>query len=269
MPKNSSMGRGMKVVFAVAARQEAGEPGATVADVAADLGRDRSQVSRGLKVAQQEDFLIRGERRAYALHWGLYADAQAITEQRLRTDGLTALEGLVAATNEGCFLGVLQGDSTVTIGERVPAASRMIGSWIGRPYPAYCSDAGQALLWDASEQEVRTVFANTEFVRHGPNTPASVDDFMGRLEQARSRGYSVVDEEAEPGLFSIAVPVRDFRGEVVAALQVVGPKTRLEGRRTECAAAAVEWGHWLEAALRGESDSGNLDQPVTESRTGS
>jgi DNA-binding IclR family transcriptional regulator len=232
----------MKVVFAVAARQEGGEPGATVADVAADLGRDRSQVSRGLKVAQQEDFLIRGERRAYGLHWGLYADAQAITEQRLRT-------------NEGCFLGVLQGDSTVTIGERVPAASRMIGSWIGRPYPAYCSDAGQALLWDASEQEVRTVFANTEFVGHGPNTPASVEDFVARLEQARSRGYSVVDEEAEPGLFSIAVPVRDFRGEVVAALQVVGPKTRLAGRRAECAAAAVEWGRWLEAALRGESVS--------------
>ncbi len=268
------MGRGMKVVFAVGARQQAGEPGATVADVASDLGRDRSQVSRGLKVAQQEDFLIRGERLAYALHWGLYADAQAITEQRLRTDGLSALEGLVAATNEGCFLGVLQGDSTVTIGERVPADSRMIGSWIGRPYPAYCSDAGQALLWDASEEEVRTVFADTEFVGHGPNTPASVDDFLGRLEQARARGYSVVDEEAEPGLYSIAVPVRDFRGEVVAALQVVGPKSRLEGRRSECAAAAVEWGRWLEAALRGESDQGEpaqgeSDQTVAGSGTGS
>ena len=253
MPKNSSMGRGMNVVFAVSARHAGGSAGATVADVAADLGKDRSQVSRGLKAALQEDFLIRGERRAYALHWGLYADARALTEQRLRTDGLTALEGLVEDTGEGCFLGVLSGDSTVTVGERVPADSKMIGSWIGRPYPAYCSDAGQALLWEATDDEIRTVFSRTEFVKHGPKTPTGVDDFLERLHAARERGYSVVDEEAEPGLYSLAVPVHDFRGEVLAALQVVGPKSRLEPKSAECGAAVVKWGRALEAALTGRS----------------
>jgi IclR family pca regulon transcriptional regulator len=253
MPKNSSMGRGMNVVFAVSARHAGGSAGATVADVAADLGKDRSQVSRGLKAALQEDFLIRGERRAYALHWGLYADARALTEQRLRTDGLTALEGLVEDTGEGCFLGVLSGDSTVTIGERVPADSKMIGSWIGRPYPAYCSDAGQALLWQATDDEVRTVFSRTEFVKHGPKTPTGFEDVLERLHTARERGYSVVDEEAEPGLYSLAVPIRDFRGEVLAALQVVGPKSRLEPKSAECGAAVVKWGRALEAALTGRS----------------
>ena len=172
MSKISSMGRGMQVVFAVGSRHGGGARGATVGDIAADLGKDRSQISRGLKAAQQEHFLLRGGHREYSLDWSLYTDAQLLTEQRLRTEGLTALEGLVEDTGEGCFLGVLNGDSTVTIGEHVPANSRMVGSWIGRPYPAYCSDAGQALLWDSGDAEVRAVFSHTEFVRHGPNTPA-------------------------------------------------------------------------------------------------
>ena len=121
-----------------------------------------------------------------------------LTAHRLRTDGLTALEGMAAGTGESCYLGVLVGDTTVTIAERVPPGSRQLGSWIGRPYPAYCSDCGQALL-GARDEEVTAVFARTEFLRHGPHTPTGVDDFLRRLAETRRRGYSIDDEEAEPG----------------------------------------------------------------------
>lgn len=236
-------------VLAVGSRNAEGLSGGTVADIAGDLSKDRSQVSRSLRGAEQEGFLERADGRSYTLSWSLFTDAQLLTEQRLQTDGITALEGLAGETNEGCFLGVLSGDSTVTVGERIPASSNMVGSWLGRPYPAYCSDAGQALLWESSDAEVRTVFGSAAFVRHGPKTPVDVEDFLTRLHEARSRGYSIVDEEAEPGLYSLAVPVRDFKGDVVAALQVVGPKTRLEPRRELCASALVSWGKWLESTL--------------------
>ena len=249
MSKTSSMGRGIMAVLAVGSRNSDGMPGGTVADIAADLGKDRSQVSRSLRAAQQEGFLARRGHRSYTLNWSLLTDAQLLTEQRLQTDGVTALEGLAGETDEGCFLGILSGDSTVTVGERVPASSNMVGSWLGRHYPAYCSDAGQALLWEASDDDVRTIFSDVAFVRHGPNTPADVEDFLSRLRAARERGYSIVDEEAEPGLYSLAVPIRDFKGDVVAALQVVGAKTRLEPRLEVCATALVSWGKWLELAL--------------------
>ncbi|MFJ6375981.1 IclR family transcriptional regulator [Pseudarthrobacter oxydans] len=249
MPKTSSMGRGILALFAVGARHAAGDPGGTVADIAADLGKDRSQVSRNLRGAEKEGFLQKAGQRTYSLDWSVLTDAQLLTERRLQSDGATALDTLAAGTDEACFLGVLHGDSTVTIGESVPASSNLVGSWLGRPYPAYCSDAGQAVLWEASEAEVRTVFADVAFVRHGPNTPADVDDFLARREAARKRGYSIVDEEAEPGLYSMAVPVRDFKGDVVAALQIVGIKDRLGPRRKACADALVAQGAWLEQRL--------------------
>lgn len=249
MSKTSSMGRGIMAVLAVGSRNAEGLPGGTVADIATDLGKDRSQVARSLRTAQQEGFLVRKDHRTYTVDWSLLTDAQLLSEQRLQTDGATALAGLARETDEGCFLGVLSGDSTVTIGEHVPASSNMIGSWLGRPYPAYCSDAGQALLWEASDDEVRTLFSGVAFVRHGPNTPLDAEDFLSRLRAARERGYSIVDEEAEPGLYSLAVPIRDFKGDVVAALQVVGAKTRLQPRLEACATALVSWGRWLESML--------------------
>ncbi|BCW08678.1 IclR family transcriptional regulator [Arthrobacter sp. NtRootA1] len=251
MSKTSSMGRGMMAILAVGARHAQGYDGGTVADVAADLDKDRSQVSRSLKGALQEGFLARRDQRKYSLGWTILTDAQLVAEQRLKTDGLTALEGLASETNEACFLGVLSGNSTVTIGEQVPASANLVGSWLGRPYPAYCSDAGQALLWDAPDEEVRKIFESVEFVKHGPNTPSSVEDFLARLNDARVRGYSIVDEEAEPGLYSLAAPIRDFKGEVAAALQIVGPKSRIEPHRETYTVALHSWQEWLESKVGG------------------
>jgi IclR family pca regulon transcriptional regulator len=243
------MGRGIMAVLAVGSRHAKGRPAGTVADIAADMVRERSQVSRSLRTAEIEGFLRRTQRRTFALDWSLFTDAQLVSGRRLEIDGAAALESLARQTGEGCFLGVLSGNSTVTVGESVPASGNIIGSWLGRPYPAYCSDAGQALLWNASDDEVHTIFSGVGFVRHGPNTPASVEDFLARLSQARSRGYSIVDEEAEPGLYSLAVPVRDFKADVVAALQIVGPKVRLQPRQEECAELLVAHGKRLEEAL--------------------
>ncbi|WP_043793815.1 IclR family transcriptional regulator [Pseudarthrobacter chlorophenolicus] len=249
MAKSSSMGRGVLALLAVGSRHAAEHPGGTVADIAAGLGKDRSQVSRYLRSAEQEGFLARTAHRAYALDWEFLTDAQQLTTRRLESDAAIALDTLAADTDEACFLGVLHGNSTVTIGESVPASSNLVGSWLGRPYPAYCSDAGQAVLWESSDAEVRSVFAGVDFVRHGPNTPHSVDEFLARREAAKARGYSIVDQEAEPGLYSLAVPVRDFKGEVVAALQIVGIRDRLEPRKEACAAELLRQGRWLESSL--------------------
>lgn len=249
------MGRGVMAVLAAGERHARGLPGGTVAEIAADLDKDRSQVSRSLRTAEQEGFLQRTPQRTFALDWSVLTDAHLLTRRRLHTDGAAALEHLSGMTDEGCFLGVLSGNSTVTVGECIPASSRMVGSWLGRPYPAYCSDAGQALFWETPDDEVRKMFAGVPFQQHGPNTPADIEEFLARLKDARLRGYSIVDEEAEPGLYSLAVPVRDFRGAVVAALQVVGLKSRLQPRQAEHARALRWEGEWLEARLGGQSPS--------------
>jgi DNA-binding IclR family transcriptional regulator len=246
----SSLTRGLAVLTVFAEHPPADPRGHTAAEVAALLGRDRSQVSRILKGLEAARLLRRdpGSRR-YTVSWELYARAQQVTERRLRRDGRTALEGVAADTGECAYLGVLRGASSVTIVEAMPPALSSFVSWVGRGYPAYCSDAGRPLLFDAGRAEIEAIFSRTTFVRHGPNTPVDLDDFLARLAAARERGYSIVDQEAEPGLYSVAAPVRDFRGEIVAAVQVVGPRHRLEPRTEDCAAAVLKWSTRLTQTL--------------------
>lgn len=250
----SSMGRALDVLSALAALS--GEPPfrASVTDIAEQLGRDRSQISRTLQSLAALGLIEREPDRGYRLGWSWYASAQQLTDLRLRLDGRSVLDELCARSGEACFLGVLAGDSTVTVVESLPASSRMIGSWVGRAYPAYCSDAGQGVLWDASDDEVRAVFVHTTFGGSGPNAPTSVAEFLGRLAEARERGFSIVDEEAEPGLYSVSAPVRDFRGEVVAAVQIVGVREHLVDRTAELGRMCAESAAALSVRLGAPDD---------------
>ncbi|KHK98751.1 IclR family transcriptional regulator [Microbacterium mangrovi] len=243
-PALSSMGRGLEVITCLADLMADRHGGASVQEIARTLGRERSQVSRTLSALAAQDLAEKDADGKYRLSWGWYATAQELVDGRLRTVGLSIMDALAATVGEPCFLGVLAGDSTVTVVESIPSGSGMIGSWIGRAYPAFCSDAGQAVLWDASDDEVRAVFAQTEFRSQGPNAPRSVDDFLARLQRSRARGYAIVDQEAEPDLYSVSAPVWDFRAEVVAAVQIVGERASLEPRTAAlaqvCVAAAAE-----------------------------
>ena len=72
-----------------------------------------------------------------------------------------------------------------------------------------------------------------ELRRFGP-----VEALSKRLAEGRARGYALVDEEFEPGLVAVGAPVRDFRGRIVAAVNVSAPKFRF-GARLEQAGEEV------------------------------
>ena len=111
------MGRGMDVVSCVAQLSAASGEGVSVQDIARALQRDRSQISRTLAALADERLVSRGHDGRYRLAWGWYASAEQLIERRLRSEGLTILDELSQAVGEACFLGVLEGDATVTIVE--------------------------------------------------------------------------------------------------------------------------------------------------------
>ncbi|WP_242640872.1 IclR family transcriptional regulator [Streptomyces kasugaensis] len=215
-----SLSRGLDVLLAMST-----EEGPATATVLADrLGRNRVQVARTLNSLEAAEVAVRDERTlAYDLSWQLYSSATRAVRARLLREGPQFLREAAEATGASTFLAELRGDGSVAFLEEVPSGL----SWVGRSYPLYCDDAGQALLWDSGREELEIVFAGTEFVAFGPCAPADVAEFEARLIAARERGYAVVDGESEPGVFAVAVPVRDFTGEIVCALHTQGASERL------------------------------------------
>jgi len=95
------------------------------------------------------------------------------------------------------------------------------------------------LLFDHTDAEVRALLAGADLAGGGPNAPHAVEEVLARLHAARRRGFAVVSEEFETGHVAAAAPVRDFRGRVVAAVNVSAPKFRL-GRSLAAAAGEVK-----------------------------
>lgn len=259
MATHSSMGRGMEVFRGLGRTAHALPCGTPVSSLAESLERDRSQVSRTLAALAQARLVDR-TRAGYRVAARTYARAQALSEHRLRVDGLTVLEQLSAITGEACFLGELYGASTVTIAESIPQSMGMVGSWVGRAYPAFCSDAGYAALWDADDAEIAAVLGRIDASLGGPGAVTGVAEFITRLQRARARGYSIVDEEAEAGLTSVAAPVYDYRDEVVAAVQVVGHSAPVRSRVSEFGNACRAAAEHLSAVLRGAAHASDFQQ---------
>ena len=121
---------------------------------------------------------------------------------------------------------------------------------VGTRLPAYPTSMGRVLLADMPET------ARQAGAGPGPaDSPHTVTDpvaFARVLAEVREQGYALVDEELEEGLRSIAVPVRDRTGRVVAAVaNAAMHTTRIGGAvRVGGTAGAVRDGVRIEGELR-------------------
>jgi IclR family KDG regulon transcriptional repressor len=241
MPSQDATGlrRGLAIVEVLA--EQAAQDGAPlgVVRIAELVGREKSQVSRTLRTLAETGFVERDPAtRGYRIGWRLFALAARAGQPRLLTLAQPVMRGLVAELGETAHLSVLDGAEVLTLlSEAPPSAIRATG-YSGRVVAVSSTSAGRALLFDHDRAEFDALLAATGLARSGPNAPRSSAELWRRLERARAVGYAVAVEESEVDLVAVAAPVRDFRGGVVAALNVSGPQFRL-GARLERAGTAV------------------------------
>ena len=251
MPTQDATGlrRGLAIVEVLA--EHAATDGAPlgVVRIAELVGREKSQVSRTLRTLAETGFVERDPvTRGYRIGWRLFALAARAGEPRLLALAQPVMRGLVAELGETAHLSVLDGAEVLTLlSEAPPSAIRATG-YSGRVVAVSSTSAGRALLFDHDRAEFDALLAVTGLARSGPNAPRTAADLWRRLERARELGYAVAEEESEVDLVAVAAPVRDFRGGVVAALNVSGPQFRL-GARLDRAGARRRGGG--RRALRG------------------
>jgi IclR family transcriptional regulator, pca regulon regulatory protein len=128
------------------------------------------------------------------------------------------MEGLVQRTHESCSMGTLDLPEVVYVA-RVPTRRIVtISLAVGSRLPAYATSMGRVLLSELPDDELESYLDTTELE---PLTDRTVTDrarLESILEETRRRGWALIDQELELGLRSIAAPVRDAEGRVVAAL---------------------------------------------------
>jgi IclR family pca regulon transcriptional regulator len=144
------------------------------------------------------------------------------------------LERLVREVHESSSMSVLDGHDIVYVA-RVPTSRIMtVAINVGTRFPAYATSMGRVLLAGLDEPALEEHLATLDLERFTDHTVASLDDLRARIAETRAHGYALVDQELEHGLRSIAAPVRNRHGKVVAAVNVsshVSRVTRDRARR--------------------------------------
>jgi DNA-binding IclR family transcriptional regulator len=91
----------------------------------------------------------------------------------------------------------------------------------------YCTATGKAILAFLPEDEILKVWNSSKVVKLTKNTNTDFILFKKELQTIRENGYAIDDEENEIGVKCVGAPIFNMSGEVVAAISVTGPVTRI------------------------------------------
>jgi len=145
------------------------------------------------------------------------------------------IDALSAKLGETVHLAQLDHAQVLYVDKRNADVPVEMYSQAGKVGPAYCTGLGKAMLAFLPEAELAAILAQQSFHRFTPNTLCDAAALRAELALIRDRGYAFDNEEHEPGILCIAMPVRLPGGHVLGALSV----TAITARRTLTELAAL------------------------------
>lgn len=97
--------------------------------------------------------------------------------------------------------------------------------------PVHCTAAGLAIAANIDKERALDLICKSHVTNDPEIETCPVEDYKARLERVRQEGFAFCDEEFEPGLRAVAVPVFDSAGSVVASITAIAPKERFSTKR--------------------------------------
>jgi IclR family pca regulon transcriptional regulator len=221
-----SFARGLQVIacFSAAAPEQ------TLTEVATRSGLTRAGARRILLTLQTLGYVSSDGRRFRLSPRILDLGFAYLSSMPIWNLAEPAMQSLAAKVGESCSAAVLEGSDIIYV-MRVPTHKIMsIGLGVGSRLPAYCTSMGRMLLADLDDARALAVLQDSPRHALTRHTLTDPQELLGRVRQARKQGWCLVNQELEEGLVSLAAPLRDRQGRMVAALNISGQINRTPAR---------------------------------------
>jgi IclR family transcriptional regulator, pca regulon regulatory protein len=209
-----SLARGLAVIQAFSAER----PKLSVAEASRVTGFSRAATRRCLHTLKKLGYAS-GENGVFELTPHVLTLGYAyLGSAPLARYAQPVLERLAQDLHESCSLTILDGDEIVYVARAATRRILSIGLSVGSRLPAYCTSMGRVLLAWQLDGEIAAFVERVQLKPQTRYTITSRSALRAELRRVRAAGFSIVDQELEIGLRSIAVPVLSPAGEAMAAL---------------------------------------------------
>ena len=199
-----------------------------VSELARRLGLGKSTVHRMLTTLVAEGLIEQNPRTGgYRLGIVMFELGEAVrVHMDLHAAAGQVLGELRAQTGESSQVGVLDGHEVVYVDRLESAHSLRLFTETGRRVPVHCTSSGKVLLAYLPEARRQAVLRAAPLKALTPHTITDRSQLAAELDRVRRRGWAEAVNEREVGVASIAAPVRDIGGEVIAAISIGVPLAR-------------------------------------------
>ena len=211
-----SLARGLSVIEAMGA---SGGP-MTLSEAAVATGLSRAAARRLLLTLEGLGYVASNGRKFQLTPRVLGLGYSFLASLPLAQVVQPHMERLVDEVHESCSVSVLDGQEIVYVA-RVPTKRIVtVNLSVGARLPAYVTSMGRVLLAGLTPCELDAYFARALLVARTGRTVTAQAELRRVLSAVARQGWALVDQEFEEGVRSLAVPLRDREGRVVAAMNV-------------------------------------------------
>lgn len=211
-----SLARGLSVIRSF----DAERPEMTLTEVAGRTRLTRAGARRFLLTLVELGYVRKNNRlfrlTPKVLELGYaYMSSMPVSER-----SLPYLKQVTERTGETCSLAVLDGDDVVYMARSPARRMLILGLHVGARLPASYTAMGRVLLAHQTDEEIDAYVRRVQLHARTGYSITNKNALRTEFAKIRRQGYALLDQELEEGLRSVAVPVRDPAGNVVAAINI-------------------------------------------------
>jgi IclR family transcriptional regulator, pca regulon regulatory protein len=217
-----SLERGLAVIRALS------EPGVglTLSDVARETGLARAVARRFLLTLRDLGYVRADDRRFTLTPRVLELGYSFLSSLTLPEIAQPHLRDLVGRVHESSSVSVLDGADVVYVAREPTRRIMTVHIAVGTRFPAYATSMGRVLLAGLEASALADFLAGAPLRALTPATLTDPEALTAEIQRVHERGWALVDQELESGLRSIAVPVHDAHGAVLAAVNLSAHASR-------------------------------------------
>ncbi|MTD54037.1 IclR family transcriptional regulator [Amycolatopsis pithecellobii] len=212
-----------------------------VSDIAAQLDVHKSTVFRLIATLEARGLVEQvADRGQYQLGYGVVQLAAGVTRRHdIAIVSRATCQELAERVGETVNIVIRDGQEVLTVDQVIGSAAVTTMNWAGQRSPVHATAAGKVFLAAMPATERDSLMAKP-LTRYTEHTLVDREALEAQVSTVTREGYGYTIEELEVGLVSVAAPIRDLDGDVVAALTVSGPIFRINaGTMMDIAPAVI------------------------------